>query len=83
MNSTPDEEHYQAFRVVYKDRSTYFPAPESENFQVECRYDKSIKKYIILWDDIMAIHKDILFIRNGQKTVSNIRDDQFQMYGII
>jgi hypothetical protein len=83
MTFNSDEECYQSFRVVYNNGSTFLPTPESENFQVKCQYDISTKKHIVLWDDILAVHKNILSIRDGETDIPHVQDTDKQMYGMI
>ncbi|KAF9096342.1 hypothetical protein BGX23_011521 [Mortierella sp. AD031] len=77
-----DESHVlvQAVRPVLKHElsASTNPATQSEITHITCHLDRATKKYIVLWDDILAVFKDALYIRCETRALPFVKDDNFQ-----
>ncbi|KAF9430097.1 hypothetical protein BGZ76_000973, partial [Entomortierella beljakovae] len=79
MSHEQSQVHCQQFRVHRKGDAILPPSSEPE--EVVCiltYFDKSIGKYVVLWEDILLAFTGIKHIRDGAYIVTFLRDDDLR-----
>ncbi|ORZ24783.1 hypothetical protein BCR41DRAFT_348507, partial [Lobosporangium transversale] len=72
---TVAEKELQAFRLISLDGT---PISSSDIKHVEARFDQKRQEYILLWNDILFIHKDAVHVENKGEILLFLTDDGFE-----
>ena len=74
------QEPVQGVRSVYKNGlPASFSSPSDVVF-IGCHEDSATGKDVVLWDDVLLVFKDALYVRNGSRAVTFLKGSDFRTY---
>lgn len=77
VSETSSQDLVQAVRPVYKNRSTtHDPLPEDLMY-LAIHHDPTIGKDIILWDDILVVFDNALYVKHGAIVIPFLKGPDF------
>jgi hypothetical protein len=69
----------QALRPVYKNQTSAVINTDTNSsdkiIHLEIHHDSTTGKDVILWDDVLMVFKDALYIQNGTSVCSYVKGD--------
>lgn len=68
----------QSFRSVYIPDSSGNAAPPSVNININARFDSQLHQHIVLWNDILRVFRNALYIQADGALVSFLTNDNFE-----
>lgn len=78
--ATPKGSTLQSFRSVYIPDASGNPAPPSVNININARFDNQLQQHIVLWNDILRVFRNALYIQADGALVSFLTDNTFEEY---
>lgn len=73
------QEAVQGVRSVYKNGHSASSSPSDVVF-IDCHEDGATGKDVVLWDDILLVFKDALYVRNGSRAITFLKGTDFRTY---
>ncbi|KAG9068391.1 hypothetical protein KI688_010659 [Linnemannia hyalina] len=76
-DATPKGPALQSFRSVYILDAFGNPAPPSVSININARFDNQLQHHIVLWNDILRVFRNVLYIQADGALVSFLTNDNF------
>jgi hypothetical protein len=78
LKDQSSDEQVQPVRRVYENANSTDPPSPNDIFYVTYHLDPATGKGIILWDDILAAFKNVVYVKTGTKLLSFLKGPGFE-----
>lgn len=72
------QEPVQGVRSVYKNGLPVSSSSSSDVVFIDCHEDSATGKDVVLWDDVLLVFKDALYVRNGSRAITFLKGSDFR-----